>query len=246
MKKNTNQNKILQKKESQQKMKISKETLRRLEQCVLINRSIIIDPGSRLFTNSVNGTILATSLTPETFERPLVLSNLSQFLGVVSSFSSPELEIEEKRIIIHEGKQRFFYPMSDREVVQGTSNQRNRFLKQELTYTAHFSLSSEGLNRLLGMMRIANFNCISFSSKEGTILASVFDKKTRGSSSYDMELSSGYEGNDFSFSLSKDTFTVLDKIPSYEVSVSEEGVCQMKAISSPEELVYWIAFVVEE
>lgn len=225
-------------------MKLSKETVKILEQYAVINPSIIIEEGNRLISNSVDRSILSTVLTKEKFEHELCINHLSQFLSILSCFNEPEIIVNEKKITIRENGQTFSYAMSDRGVVE-SSGQFNKLIPNEPEYEYEFILAAEKLNKLLSMMRVATFDCISFFSREGSIFAKVFNKDNPTLNTFEVQLSEGYEGADFSFMLSKENISMIDKSLSYKASVSSRGLCRLDSLGTENGLTYWIAFVIE-
>ena len=62
-----------------------------------INRSIVIEPGSKISTISINKNILARASVPEDFPNQMAFYDLSTFLGGVSLIDSPELIVDDKK-----------------------------------------------------------------------------------------------------------------------------------------------------
>lgn len=226
-------------------MKLSKETTKLLEQYVVINPAIIIEKGNRLITKSISKTILSTVTTKEVFEHELCISHLAQFLSILSCFNEPEITINDKKIIIQENGQRFSYAMSDRDVVESLG-QTNKLIPNEPEYNYEFVLAAEKLNKLLSMMRIAAFDSIRFFSRDGSVFATVFTKNSPTVNNFEVQLSEGYDGEEFSFMLPKGDMTMIDKSLSYKVSASGRGLCRLDSLGTDNGLTYWIAFVVED
>ena len=94
-------------------MKISNDTLAVLQNFATINNGIQVKPGNNLKTISPNKTLLGLATIGETFDVPFCIYDLSQFLGTLSLFDSPDLEFGENSLEIVEGVTRLRYVYAD-------------------------------------------------------------------------------------------------------------------------------------
>jgi len=83
-------------------MKISAKTIGILKNFSTINPSIVIKEGNVLSTMSTSKTIIAKATIDETFPRVVPIYQLNQFLGGLSLFETPEVEFEDKFLVISE------------------------------------------------------------------------------------------------------------------------------------------------
>ena len=92
-------------------MKLSKTTLATLKNFSTINQSIVIKPGNILETISNVKDIYARSSIEETFDKQVCIYDLNEFLGVVSLFEDPDLELGDESLTLKQGKitQKYFY-----------------------------------------------------------------------------------------------------------------------------------------
>ena len=81
-------------------MKISKKTLEILKNYASINSNILVNPGNIITTISPVKNVLSESTVTEQFETSFGIWDLNKFLGVVSLFTDPEFEFEEKYVKI--------------------------------------------------------------------------------------------------------------------------------------------------
>lgn len=226
-------------------MKISKGTQKILSEYTLINPGIIIEKGNRLISRSVDCSILSTVIVPETFEEEISLYNLSQFLNIISCFGEPDLKIDSDKILISEGKQKFTYFMTNKDLIK---EQANKLLKAEPEYDTTFILTSDNINKLFGVMRVMNFDSIGILTRNNKLYLSVYDKANgKDQNSFEIEISD-YDGEeDFFYILSKKNF-VINKSFDYKVSISKIGCCKFEALDTKdyEGLTYWIGFVIDD
>ena len=81
-------------------MKLSARTIQVLKSFAQINPSLIFTPGNEIKTVSPQKTILAKATIAETIPQQFAIYDLVKFLGVLSLFNDPDLEINEKFITI--------------------------------------------------------------------------------------------------------------------------------------------------
>ena len=85
-------------------MKLSARTIQILKSFAQINQSLIFAPGNELKTISPLKTMVAKATIAETVPQQFAIWDLPRFLGVLSLFDDPDLEINEKFITIKSGK----------------------------------------------------------------------------------------------------------------------------------------------
>jgi len=84
-------------------MKLCKETVEIIKNFSTINSSIVIKPGNRIRTITPQSTtILGEAKVLETFPNEFGIYNLSEFLGVLSLFDTPELTFHDRYLTVEE------------------------------------------------------------------------------------------------------------------------------------------------
>ena len=96
-----------------QKLKLSARTVQILKNFASINPSIQFNPGSIIKTMKPGETIIAEAMVIEKFESSWSILDLSRFLGVMSLFNDPELEIGDTTVTIVDGNRRLNYVFAD-------------------------------------------------------------------------------------------------------------------------------------
>ena len=81
-------------------MIISEETLEVLKNFATINPNIVFKPGFQLKTISEAKTILASSKIVEDFQKEFGVYDLNEFLSVMNLIETPQLDFEEKAVVI--------------------------------------------------------------------------------------------------------------------------------------------------
>ena len=97
-------------------MKLNQKTVSLLKNFATINPSIVFEEGSRIRTISEIKNVLAEANILESIPKTFGIHELNQFLGVISMFDEPVLDIQDKYVNVSgEGsKQRFkfFFKLS--------------------------------------------------------------------------------------------------------------------------------------
>jgi len=203
-------------------MKLSKQTLDVLRNFATINQNILIQPGTKLSTRTVAKNIFATAEVPSSdeFDTEFGIYNLSEFLGVVSLFTDPDISISHNVITISEGKNVLRYVCANKEILDYPESNVKMPSKD-----ASFELSEEVLKALLKAGAVLGSTDLLLSSDGNTITASVVDPQNPSSNTYSVEVGS-----------SPRKFTVYIKLENlkmpagiYDVSLSERKLAHFKS-----------------
>ena len=97
---------------------ISKSTIEVLKNFCSINKSIVIKPGNKVATLSINKNILAIADVQEQFDSQISIYDLGVFLGGLSLFDQPKIDTSESNYVTvsderGRSKTRFFYADPD-------------------------------------------------------------------------------------------------------------------------------------
>ena len=97
---------------------ISKPTIEVLRNFCSINKSIVIKPGNKISTLSINKNILAIADVEESFDTQISIYDLGVFLGGLSLFDSPKIDTTQSNYVTvsdqrGKSKTRFFYADPD-------------------------------------------------------------------------------------------------------------------------------------
>lgn len=98
-------------------MQLSENTLNILKNFSTINPSILVKEGNVLSTISQQKSIFAKATVEETFPAQFAIYELSKFLGVLSLFKDPEIELSTNQMIIKSGKQSLNYTYADASMI---------------------------------------------------------------------------------------------------------------------------------
>jgi hypothetical protein len=138
-------------------MKLSTNTYQILKNFSEINSSILIKKGRELKTMSIGRTIFASALIDEVFEVEVPIYNLPRFLQTLSLFDDPELDFQEKFVIIKGNNTKIRYNYAEASLIKYPKVVSNSF-----DFTISFELSEEILFNALKSMSVLSLNHLSF------------------------------------------------------------------------------------
>lgn len=98
-------------------MKLSKQTLNVLKNFATINQTFYIKKGNKIAV-MFDDCIFAKAEVGESFPSPVLIYDMNKLLGTLSLFSSPDIEFEEKQLIITEGPHTVVYRYGDPFIVR--------------------------------------------------------------------------------------------------------------------------------
>lgn len=210
-------------------MKFSESTLDVLKNFVTINPSILFRPGNVLSTISVNKTIVAKAVVPETFDRRFAIYELSKFLGVISIFNDPVFDFQEKKVVISQGRQKINYTYADESVIV-TPPDKELVLPSE---DAKFNIKAEQLNTVIKAINVMQLPEMAIVGDGSEIFLQAVNSKNSLSDVYSVAV--GETNLTFNALINADKLKLLSK--DYDVTVCAKGMARFETT----DLTYWIA-----
>lgn len=165
-------------------MKISKQTIDILKNFSGINQNIFVANGNTLRTMSVPKNIFVEAQVQENFEQEFGIYNLSEFLGVISLFSDPEVEFSDKFARIKEGKNSVTYHYANKEVLVLPPDRKINIPQFE----ANFTLTKDNIDLLKKSASVLSATDVFFVGKDGVISALVGDPANSTSNKFSIEV----------------------------------------------------------
>ena len=209
-------------------MRLSEQTVSLLKNFASINQNLQFKTGNKLQTISPQKNILVNAEIPESFPSDFAVYDLNKFLGVLSLFQDPILEIGEKRMNVG-GKVNYVF--ADPTMILVPPDKELAFPEPEVSFTltnADFTQVIKAAS-LLGLPHI----CVVGNGTEITLEAT--DVNNSASDDYKTEVGTTNE-----------TFNLVFKIENlklytgdYNVELTSQGISKFSHTSS--NLQYFIA-----
>ena len=218
-------------------VKISKKTQNVLKNFATINKSILINPGNKLRTMSVNKNIFSSVEISEDIPRQVAIYDLGLFLSGLSLFENPVFDFsDEKKLVIGDevskAKTSYFY--CDPGIIVSPPD-------KDLTMPTHdieFKLRTDTLSDLLRAASVYQVPDLCLYSGGGNINLMVCDKKNETSNTYSVPVGVlNDEDREFCYCFKVENIRVLPG--DYTVRISKNKISHF--VSDSNNLQYFIA-----
>jgi len=201
-------------------MKLESRTMQILKNFSTINPSLMFKPGSTLNTMSPNKTVLAKASIKEQIPSSFAIYDLSKFLGVLSLFDQPELQVEEKQMVINGGQQKVRYTFASPDAIVIPSEKEVNMPETEIK----FKLTAEDLTKVMKAMGVMQLPEIAIVGEGGEMSIQAIDSKNPSADSYRVVL--GENSNNFKMIFKAENIKIMSG--DYDVSISSKGIGHFK------------------
>ena len=209
-------------------MKLETRTMQILKNFAMINPSMLFREGNEQATLAAQKTIMARTTIKETIPQEFAIFDLSRFLGVLSLFNEPELEFEESRVLVQQGRQKVEYTFADPDLVVAPPSKTPAIVNPEVQFT----LTGEALQstmRALGALQSTHF----IVEGDGeNITVGVGKPSDPTSDTFRIEV--GLSNHSFKFAFKAENIKVLPG--DYDVQISSRNIAHFKC----SDVEYWI------
>ncbi|NRA10820.1 MAG: hypothetical protein HRT57_02555 [Crocinitomicaceae bacterium] len=223
-------------------MKISEDTLSILNNFSTVQGSIVINPGSDIYTIANGKNILAKATVDETFPKEFGIYELGEFLSAVSLLEDPSFDFKDDLVEVksENSKQIIRYGYTDPSLVTIPPNGgKVEFPDPDLS----FILTKENLKSIKKAAGVLNLPHVCIESTGDSLVATVTDKSNgKVSNGFELSLWTEDEDVDITGLIFRATFSVdnLKLFPGeYRVEISGQGIGHF--INQEIELEYWIS-----
>jgi hypothetical protein len=221
-------------------MKLSNAALQVLKSFSSINPSIHHPGGAVISTISPTKTIMARATIDQSIEEEFAVYDLSKFLSTFSLITDPEVEINDRYIVLSGGRnERISYTRADPANFLTPPKNGIKLPSEDLT----FELPGDYLGRLLKSLSVLALPEIAITVEEGVIYLDAIDSKNPTGDKYRVEVGPT-ESSDMKMIIKKDNLNIITG--TYAVTVSKQGLIVFdsgegfKALNGFE-VTYWIA-----
>ena len=198
---------------------ISKSTIEVLKNFCSINKSIVIKPGNKVATLSINKNILAIADVEEQFDTQISIYDLGVFLGGLSLFDSPKIDTTQSNYVTvsdqrGKSKTRFFY--ADPDIITQPPEKEISIPSEDVK----FRLEAGVLQQLQRAASVYQLPDLCLFCSDGTMNLCVTDKKNDTSNSYSVEV--GSSDDEFCYCFKVENLKLL--AGDYNVTISKQNV----------------------
>jgi hypothetical protein len=210
-------------------MKLDNATLQVLKNFASINKNIMFKPGNVIRTISSTKSVLARATISQEFDKSFAVYDLSRFIGTLSLFNEPEIDVKDSHVVISEGNNKFNYAVTDPSLIIVPPDREIELPNPEVNCL----ITEEALNRVMKALSVSQLPEIAIVGKDGQILLQAVD--TRGTTNDSFSVVVGETNARFRMVFRSDCIKLIPG--SYDVSISSKGLSHWKGAS----VEYWIA-----
>ncbi len=214
-------------------MKLSKETIKLLNNFSTINQSILVKKGSKLRTISVMKNILAEAEVGENFEKDFGIYDLPQFMNGFDVIQDPDIDLKhDAYMVLSEGKNtKIKFAFADPDVIISPPEKEIKLPSNDV----QFELKQSQLTNLLKAAGIYQLPDLAAVGDGESITLTVRDKKNDNSNEFALIVGKTNKTFEFNFKIEN-----IKLIPgSYDVVISKKLLA--KFTNSNYNLDYYIA-----
>ena len=218
-------------------VKLSKRTQNVLKNFATINKSIIVESGSKVRTLSINKNIYASAKITEDFPRQIPIYDLGVFLSGLSLFENPVFDFTHTQKLVTRDEATnatttFFY--DDASIITPTLPTKEIEMS---SVDVSFDLRAETLSNILRATAVYKVKDLCVYNKGDKVHLMVCDKKNETSNTYDVPVGKNVYDTEFCFCFKTENIVLLPG--DYKVDISAKGISRFT--SSGNGVQYFIA-----
>lgn len=199
-------------------MKLGQRTLQILKNFSGINPSLYFKEGNGLATISPSKSIVAYATTSETIPASFGVYDVSKFISILSSFTDPEIDIQDKFCLITEGNQRVKYHFADVTMIKTPPENKIKFPAPDV----EFDLPNETYASVMKVLGILSLPEIAFIGDGKKVVVAAID--SRGAINDTFSVDVGETDKVFKGIFKQENLKILPD--NYKVSISGKGIAR--------------------
>ena len=205
---------------------LSKPTLEILKNFCSINKSLVINPGNKLSTLSINKNILVYADVEESFDSQLSIYDLGVFLGGLSLFEQPSIDTSRDNYVTvsdtkGRSKTKFFY--ADPDIITQPPEKEISLPSEDVKFRLE-STALQQLQRAASVYQLPDLCLFGDGEKMNLCLT---DKKNDTSNTYSIEV--GTAEDEFCYCFKVENLKLIDA--TYHVTISNKNIANFNSLS---------------
>lgn len=198
-------------------MKLNERTLTVLKNFAGINSGVVLRKGKIQKTMSPEQTILVEAHLEDDLPEVFGIYDLNQFLGNVTTLSSPDMVFTENSVIMNDGELSLNYYSCSTNLIISPPEGKDLVMKDA---DVTFDLSQATLQKMLKLAAMNNLPNISVIGKGGELRLQTHEVKNDTSNFASIKIDE-YTGNDFNVSFKTENLKLIPD--DYEVQIKVGG-----------------------
>jgi hypothetical protein len=198
-------------------MKLNERTLTVLKNFAGINSGVVLRKGKIQKTMSPEQTILVEAHLEDDLPEVFGIYDLNQFLGNVTTLSSPDMVFTENSVVMNDGELSLNYYSCSTNLIISPPEGKDLVMKDA---DVTFDLSQATLQKMLKLAAMNNLPNISVIGKGGELRLQTHEVKNDTSNFASIKIDD-YVGNDFNVSFKTENLKLIPD--DYEVQIKVGG-----------------------
>lgn len=207
-------------------MKLSQSTIQTLKTFVSINPGVVLKPGKVQRTLSPDSKIMLEVELEDSFDYSFAIYNLSAFLANLNNLRDPDLEFNEKFVILKDATYSIKINSCDHNLIKSPPD-KDLPLPDP---TIQFDLTSEMLSKIMKFTATNGFTHISFIAKDGELRVFTHERENDTTNSVSSKVCD-YDGPEVSFHFVADHFKIVPD--DYEVLIKAKAFAKFVSKTKP-------------
>jgi len=209
-------------------MQLESKTLNILRNFSTINPSMIFKEGNSLTTISPNSTVIAKAAISETIPKRFAIAEMSKFLGAMSLFEQPELEVMDTHVVIKKGDQQVNFTFGEESLIVAPTKD----VKMP-DADVEFDLSESVFLSLMKAMAVLKLSEVAVVGDGNSITVETCSTKNSAVDTFKVKV--GQTNHTFRFIFRQENLKLIND--SYKVKVSKRGIAEFAG----KDITYWVA-----
>lgn len=199
-------------------MKFGQKTLQILKNFSGINPSLYFKEGNSIATISPSKSMVAYGTISETIPKPFGIYDVSKFISIISNFSDPDINIQDKFAEITEGNQRVKYHFADVTMIKTPPESKIKFPEPDV----EFDLSNETLASVIKVLGILGLPEIAFIGDGKKVVVAAIDSRGAVNDTFSVDV--GDTDMVFKGIFKQENLKILPD--NYRVAISGKGIAR--------------------
>jgi len=203
-------------------MKFSKESIAVLKNFATINSNLLLKEGNKISTINAQKNVMATATLPDSIPLDFGIYDLNEFLGVLSLFEDPTIEITDKLAKISQGASAIKFYSADPSVLT-IPTKEIKFPGADVEFT----LTATQIATIMKTASVIRGVDLSVVGADGKLSVVVGDLKNPTSNNFVIGL--GDSDRDFTANIKIDNLKLMGGLD-YAVKISAKKISQFSSV----------------
>jgi len=169
-------------------MKLGENTIAVLKNYSRMNQGLKVEPGNIISSMTAAKTVVSKSKVDTEFEKGFCIYNLHGFLGVLSLFNDPDIEIMDDAMHIIDGNKNVVYRFASESMIVFPSEEQFTILDSYDDVIVEFDLTQEDISTIIKAAHVLSLPNVVFAGEFGDVFVRSTGVKDPGSNNFNIHI----------------------------------------------------------